>query len=123
VLATVAAGFSGFYGLWLAVPVALAVAIVAARRMRPLKATFVGAAVTFAVVVAAIFPQLLIRGIQGGFDNTDYCDGFCFTNSEGFLFATYIMLFIAIPTGIVGGIIALITSLVASVTASPAHRA
>lgn len=122
VLAILVAGFSGFYGLWLAVPLALAVAVVTARHTRPLKAVFQGAAVTFGIIVGVVFPQLVIRAIQGGFDNTDYCDGFCFTNGEGFLFATYIMLFIAIPTAITGGIVSLIASLVTSIaTGRSAH--
>lgn len=114
VLSILAAGFSGFYGLWLAVPIAIAVTVVAARHARPRKATFQGAGLTFGIIVGTVFPQLVIRAILGGFDNTDYCDGFCFTNSEGFLFATYILLFIAIPTTVAGGIISLITSLVTS---------
>jgi hypothetical protein len=114
VLATLMAGFTGFYGLWLAVPVGLAVAVVVARHRQPVQGAALGAALTFSVIVAVVVPQLVVKAIAGGFDNTDYCDGFCFTNGEGFLFASYIMLFIALPAALAGGLISLVASVVSA---------
>ena len=116
-LAILAAGLAGFYGLWLAVPIALAVTVTAARGTRPLKAALLGTAVTFGVVVGVVFPLLILKAALGDFDNTDYCDGLCFTNGEGFLFATYIMLFVAIPLAVGGGLLSLITSTVTTLRA------
>jgi hypothetical protein len=100
-----------FPAFWLAIPIAIVTAIVVARRAAPLPALLLGALATFGLVVAVIFPIIVINALQGDFDNTDYCDGFCMTNTEGFVFATFIMLFIAVPTSLAGGVISLIASL------------
>ena len=102
---------SGYLGL-LAVPVVLATVFVVSRHVHPLLAALLGTAITFGLIFGMIFPVIVIKAIQGDFDNTAYCDGFCFTNGEGFLFATFLLLFVAVPTSLASGAISFIASLV-----------
>ncbi len=104
--------FTGGYILLLAVPIFIAVAFVASRRMHPLLAGLLGVVITFGLIFALVFPFIVYNAAQGNFDNTAYCDGFCMTNEQGFAFATFILLFLAVPTSLAGGAISFFASLV-----------
>jgi hypothetical protein len=103
---------SGSYILLLAVPILIAAAFVASRRMHPLLAGLLGIAITFGLIFALVFPFIVYNAAQGNFDNTAHCDGFCMTNEQGFAFATFILLFLAVPTSLAGGLISFFASLV-----------
>lgn len=119
-LAGLAGSFIGLFGFWLSIPIALAVILVVARRTSPLKAALVGALLTFAVIVGVVFPAIVINALLGNFDSGEYCDGLCISNGDGFTIATFILLFVAVPTSIAGGVISLIAS---AVTRRPASSA
>ena len=80
--------------------------------MSPFRAAFAGALLTFAILVGIIFPAIVFFTLTGTFDRDPNCDGFCFDRGGGFLFATFIMLYVAIPTSLVGGVVSFFAALV-----------
>ena len=104
--------FAVGYFVLLAIPAALAAIFVTSRHVHPVVAALLGTAVTFGIIFGLIFPLLAIKAIQGDFDNTAYCDGFCMTNGQGFVLATIILLFLAAPTSLAGGVISFFAAIV-----------
>jgi hypothetical protein len=98
--------------LWLGLPMVLAVALVIARKFSPPKATLVGALVTLGIILLVVLPGIVVKWLSGDWASGEYCDGFCMTNTEGFIFALFILTMVAVPAAIAGGIISAIASFV-----------
>ncbi len=106
--------------LWLGLPLVLAVALVIARRHPPIEAAFVGALVAFGLILLVALPTIILKWLSGDWASGDYCDGFCMTNTGGFIFALSLLMFVAVPSAIAGGIMSAIASFVG---VRPAHNA
>ncbi len=98
--------------LWLGLPLVLAVALVIARRRSPIEAAFVGGFVTFGLILLVALPTIVLRWLVGDWASGEPCDGFCMTNTEGFIFASFILMVVAVSAALAGGIMSAIASLV-----------
>jgi hypothetical protein len=97
--------------LYAGAPIALAVALVVARRYSFLKAAVAGALVTGGVILVFVLPGLTYKWLAGDWASGPDCDGFCMSNDGGFVFALFILAVIAVPLAVAGGIISAVASL------------
>ncbi len=98
--------------LWLGLPIGLFVALATARQYSPPKAALVGALGTLGIILVVVLPRIVVKWLSGEWDTGEYCDGFCMTNTEGFIFALFIVTMVAVPAAIAGGIMSAIASFV-----------
>ena len=99
-------------GLYLALPIGFAAAVVTLRRYSPPKAALAGALITFGTIAAVYLPLIFAIAILGGYDSGPDCDGFCTTTTSGLIIALLLLVVSAVPAAIAGGIISAIASLV-----------
>ena len=98
--------------MFLVLPIGLAVAFVVMRRYAPSKAVVVGAVVAVGSTVLVVLPAIFVTMLSGDFASGPNCDGFCTTNTSGFVLALFLLVVSAIPVAIAAGIISAIASLV-----------
>jgi len=111
---TVALSMLDTWSWVLLVPVAIAAAVVVARRHPPIVALATGAAATFGVILLFAVPMIAYLAASGDLDTRGPdCDGFCTNTAGGVILMTFILMYFAIPTAIAGGVISMIASVVA----------
>jgi hypothetical protein len=99
-------------GIYMAIPVTVAILVVALFRPQPGNAGLMGALGTFAAVFGVAFALIPWTFLSGDFESGESCESFCPTNTQGFVLATVIALFISVPLTIAGGIISALTALI-----------
>lgn len=102
---------SPWFLLYLGAPTGLAAALVVARKYPPLKAASVGALVTLGIVLLFVLPGIVVKWLSGDWASGPYCDGFCMTNTGGFIFALFVLMAVAVPAAVAGGFISAIASI------------
>lgn len=102
---------SGWWLIYLGIPVGLAVALVIARRYPAPQAAFAGALITLGIILLFVLPGLTYKWLAGDWASGPDCDGFCMSNNGGFVFALFILGVIAVPAAFAGGFIAGVASL------------
>ncbi len=97
-------------GLYGALPIGLAVALVIWRRYSPPRAAVAGALVTFGAIGLVIVPLIVLIALSGGYASGEHCDGFCTTSTGGFILALFFLFVSAVPVAIAGGIVSAVAS-------------
>ena len=93
------------------VVVSPAVVLVLVRRHSPWLAIFTGALTTFGITVLVGLAVIVATALSGGFDPGENCDEICSTG-EWLQIAVIVLLFVAVPTAVIGGFISALASLV-----------